>query len=135
MTDKQELFSIEYMKDFNATQAAKRAGYSEKTAYSIGYELLKKPEIRKRMQELIDNEIGVTEKIVAQNIRFWEKMRDDKELNENARLKASEMLGRYKAMFIDKTELDVSGNISNETLTPEERKKEIEKLEKKLGRK
>lgn len=33
--------------DCNATQAAIRAGYSEKTAYSIGDENLKKPEIKK----------------------------------------------------------------------------------------
>ncbi|MGE0936419.1 terminase small subunit [Yersinia enterocolitica] len=32
LTDKQELFAREYLKDLNATQAAIRAGYSEKTA-------------------------------------------------------------------------------------------------------
>jgi hypothetical protein len=45
-TDKQAAFSREYPKDFCATQAAIRAGYSEATAYSIGSELLKKPEVR-----------------------------------------------------------------------------------------
>lgn len=33
------------MVDHNATQAAIRAGYSEHTAYSIGHELLKQPEV------------------------------------------------------------------------------------------
>jgi phage terminase small subunit len=42
---KQKAFVREYAIDHNATQAAKRAGYSEKTAYSIGQENLKKPEI------------------------------------------------------------------------------------------
>lgn len=37
--------------DLNATEAAKRAGYSEKTAYSIGFENLKKPEIQEAIQE------------------------------------------------------------------------------------
>ncbi|ENG5503925.1 terminase small subunit, partial [Yersinia enterocolitica] len=32
LTPKQELFCREYLKDLNATQAAIRAGYSEKTA-------------------------------------------------------------------------------------------------------
>ncbi|WP_198585325.1 terminase small subunit, partial [Escherichia coli] len=32
LTDKQELFAREYLKDLNGTQAAIRAGYSEKTA-------------------------------------------------------------------------------------------------------
>lgn len=45
MTPKQERFVAEYLIDLNATQAAIRAGYSEKTAYSIGHELLKKPEV------------------------------------------------------------------------------------------
>lgn len=46
MTPKQILFCEEYLKDFNATQAAIRAGYSKETAYSIGWENLRKPEIR-----------------------------------------------------------------------------------------
>lgn len=54
LTDKQDLFCLEYLKDLNATQAAKRAGYSEKTAYSIGSELLKKPEILTRIKEAMD---------------------------------------------------------------------------------
>lgn len=49
---KQERFCQEYMVDLNATQAAIRAGYSEKTSYSIGQENLKKPEIADRIAEL-----------------------------------------------------------------------------------
>ncbi len=48
MTQKQELFVAEYLNNgFNATQAAKDAGYSATSAYSIGNENLSKPEIRK----------------------------------------------------------------------------------------
>lgn len=46
MTKKQKRFVDEYLIDLNITQAAIRAGYSPKTAYSIGSENLKKPEIR-----------------------------------------------------------------------------------------
>lgn len=42
-THKQVRFVEEYLVDLNATQAAKRAGYSEKTASVIGVENLKKP--------------------------------------------------------------------------------------------
>ena len=42
MTAKQKRFCDEYLTDLNATQAAIRSGYSEKTAYSIGNENLKK---------------------------------------------------------------------------------------------
>lgn len=51
MTKKQKLFVEEYLIDLNATQAAIRAGYSSETAYSIGSENLKKPEIRARIDK------------------------------------------------------------------------------------
>jgi len=51
MKDKQKRFCNEYLIDLNATQAAIRAGYSKKTAYSIGGELLKKPEIQEYLSK------------------------------------------------------------------------------------
>lgn len=51
MTPKQALFVAEYRKDLNATQAAIRAGYSPRTAYSVGQENLTKPEIAKALAE------------------------------------------------------------------------------------
>ena len=48
---KQADFIAEYLKDGNATQAAIRAGYSPKTAYSIGEENLRKPEIAGRLAQ------------------------------------------------------------------------------------
>ena len=49
MTPKQQRFIDEYLIDLNATQAAIRAGYSEKTAYSMGSRLLKNVEIQARL--------------------------------------------------------------------------------------
>lgn len=51
LTLKQKRFVEEYLIDLNATAAAKRAGYSQKTAYSIGQENLKKTEIQSAIQE------------------------------------------------------------------------------------
>lgn len=42
LTPKQQRFVEEYLIDLNATQAAVRAGYSEKTSEVIGHQLLKK---------------------------------------------------------------------------------------------
>ncbi len=50
MRPKQQRFVEEYLVDLNATQAAIRAGYSEKTAGQIGDENLKKPEIKEAIQ-------------------------------------------------------------------------------------
>lgn len=52
LTDKQEFFCREYLLDLNATQAAIRAGYSEKSAQAIGTENLSKPLIQQRIQTL-----------------------------------------------------------------------------------
>lgn len=46
VTTQQQVFINEYLKVFNATEAAKRAGYSDKTAYSSGQRLLKVVEIK-----------------------------------------------------------------------------------------
>ena len=55
LTDKQKRFIEEYLIDLNATQAAIRAGYSERTAYSIGEENLKKPGIKRAIDEAQSN--------------------------------------------------------------------------------
>lgn len=51
LTDKQRRFCEEYVLDWNATQAAIRAGYSEKTAHAIGQENLRKPIIKSFIDE------------------------------------------------------------------------------------
>lgn len=51
-TDKQKMFCREYHIDLNATQAAIRAGNSEKTANRTASENLSKPDIQIRISEL-----------------------------------------------------------------------------------
>lgn len=93
LNTRQKLFCKEYLKDFNATQAAVRAGYSKKTAYSIGNENLKKPEIQQYIQEqsnkrldkvdvdvdyIIENIIEVTERCMQKSgVEYFDKI--DKE--------------------------------------------------------
>jgi hypothetical protein len=48
---RQRAFVDEYIVDMNATQAAIRAGYSQKTAGSVGHEILNKPEIAAAIAE------------------------------------------------------------------------------------
>ena len=61
MTAKQMRFCDEYLIDLNATQAAIRAGYSEKTATVIGSENLTKPYIR----EYIDKRLAEKEEALV----------------------------------------------------------------------
>lgn len=55
LTRKQQRFVDEYLLDLNASQAAIRTGYSEKTAGAIGFELLKKPEISEAIETAMAN--------------------------------------------------------------------------------
>lgn len=52
LNEKQEEFCQQFIIDLNCTQAAIRAGYSQKTAHSIGSELLNKLEIQNRITSL-----------------------------------------------------------------------------------
>ncbi len=52
MTPKQQRFACEYLIDLNATQAATRAGYSEKTAPQQGGRLLKNVQVAEAIKEV-----------------------------------------------------------------------------------
>lgn len=58
LSPKQKLFAQNYAKSKNATQAAIDAGYSKKTAKSIGSENLTKPAIQEYLNELYSEAIG-----------------------------------------------------------------------------
>lgn len=57
-TAKQQLFIQHYAQTLNATEAAKRAGYSENSARCTGWENLQKPDIKKAIQEEIENQLA-----------------------------------------------------------------------------
>lgn len=50
-TDKERLFGHEYLVDQNKTAAAIRAGYSERTAASIGHQVYNKPHVKAWIEE------------------------------------------------------------------------------------
>lgn len=54
LTKKQQLFIDYYLRSFNASEAARKAGYSEKTAYAMGWENLRKPEIKAAINARLD---------------------------------------------------------------------------------
>ena len=61
LTEKQKKFCEEYVVDFNGTQAAIRAGYSEKTSNVTSSENLAKPNIQSYIQKLIKDREKRTE--------------------------------------------------------------------------
>lgn len=130
MTKKQKRFCDEYLIDCNATQAAIRAGYSEKTAYSIGVENLKKPEIKsyieQELERIRDNNIADAAEVMKYltSVLRGESLaeivvvegdgdgcssarRINKAPDEKERLKAAELLGKRYSLFKDNMTLEI----------------------------
>ncbi|ENE9916043.1 terminase small subunit, partial [Yersinia enterocolitica] len=77
LTDKQELFAREYLKDLNATQAAIRAGYSEKTAQVQSSRLLSNVMVQQRVSELAaerNSRVGIdADYVLRQAVKLHER--------------------------------------------------------------
>ena len=75
MTEKQKRFCDYYIETLNATEAAKRAGYSKKTAYIIGAENLKKPQIKEciddRLSELESKRVANAQEVLEYITAFF----------------------------------------------------------------
>ena len=107
LNHKQQLFMLEYQKCLNATKAAKAAGYSPKTAGSIGFELLKKPEIQQALQHGLQERSNSLIAGVSRIQEFWTQTMDDSDADLKHRLRASELLAKSLGMFIEQSKVEV----------------------------
>jgi phage terminase small subunit len=107
LTAKQQAFAAAYCGD--ATEAAIKAGYQKKTAYSAGHRLLKNPEIAKIIREREQRKINPLVASRVDRQAFWTKVMNDEGEPMRERLKASELLGRSEGDFLDK--VAVSGSV------------------------
>jgi phage terminase small subunit len=131
LNEKQQRFADEYLIDLNATKAAIRSGYSEKTAKQQGSRLLSNVDIKayidarmaEKKQELIADQDEVltyltnvlrgksqSEIVVVESIGDFmsEARRIKKAPDEKERLKAAELLGKRYNLFSDKMKVDVA---------------------------
>ena len=121
MNARQKRFCDEYLIDCNAKQAAIRAGYSPKTAYSIGNENLNKPELKAYIDEQLEKihsaKIADAEEVmkyltsvmrgehteqVLKLIGEGVQTVTDIDVSAKARLKAAELIGKRYGLFTDK---------------------------------
>jgi len=106
LTPKQKAFCEEYLLDLNATQAAARAGYSEKTSNEQGARLLANVSVKKYIDELKESRserTQITSDYVLSGIKeTTEQAR--KEDNLTASFKGYELLGKHLKLFTDKIE-------------------------------
>jgi len=100
LTPKQKRFCEEFLVDLNATQAAIRAKYSKKSAYSIGEENLKKPKIRNYMRELLTLRCIRTQVTSDKVIEELRKVAfAKKDIKTRDRLKALDILAKHVGLF------------------------------------
>jgi phage terminase small subunit len=130
MTAKQKRFCDEYLIDLNATQAAIRAGYSEKTAGVIATENLQKPIIQNYISERMskkESELIATQDEVLQFLTevMRGKKKDEKIIttadgecvvrqvaNQSNQIKAAELLGKRYGIYTDRLETDVDMDLN-----------------------
>ena len=93
LKERQEKFCQAYLISRNATSAAKEAGYSERSAYNQGYELLKRPEIQRRLEEL-EEEYSTDVDVVSELEKQYEQAKTNG--NGQTALKALELLSRVR---------------------------------------
>lgn len=112
LTPKQALFVLEYLKDLNATEAAKRAGFSAKTAYAQGPELLKTPHVAAEIERAKRERDERTQVKLDQVIRELARVgfSDVRALfNENGTMKKPHELTGDQAAAIAAIEVDEIG--------------------------
>lgn len=113
LTPKQIKFCKEYLANGqNATEAARAAGYSPKTAYSIGAENLTKPEIQEYIQVHAAENAAKFDYSLAQHIQDLDEVAAlaRKTADYRTVLKARELKGRVCGHYTEKHE--VTGDIS-----------------------
>ena len=100
MNEKQRRFAEYYAANPNATEAARAAGYSDRTARSQGQRLLTNADIQEYIKEL-QEEIAAERIATMTDVKiFWSDTMNDKGLKRSDRLKASELLAKSAGAFL-----------------------------------
>lgn len=118
LTAKQATFVREYLVDLNATQAAIRAGYSEKTACEQASRLLANVKVSEAVQDAMNERakrVEIDADYVLSGIKeIVERCKGDGEdFNPNAALKGKELLGKHLKLFTDKIEHTVDTDLAS----------------------
>ena len=90
----------------NATEAALKAGYSPKTAYSQGQRMLKNVEVKAAIaaRQAPNSAARIADRQERQS--FWTQVMRDPDEDMRNRLKAAELLGKSECDFVEKVELN-----------------------------
>ena len=99
LTEKQKAFCREYVVDLNATRAAIRAGYSQKTARQIATENLSKPAIQEAIKVLQDERAERTQVDADFVVERLRAIADQWQKNPSAATRALGLLGKHIGLW------------------------------------
>ncbi|MBQ6606491.1 MAG: terminase small subunit [Firmicutes bacterium] len=100
MNERQRRFCELYAAGPNASEAARGAGYSEKTARAQGARLLTNADIVDYIQQLQEALAAARVATITQAKAFWSDIMNDPSSRTADRLKASELLARAAGAFL-----------------------------------
>lgn len=96
----------------NATAAAISAGYSDKTAAQAGSRLLKNVKIKQYLQELANDANRKQIITIEKRQEILSKVALDEDADDNARIRAIDVLNKMDGIYIQKLEVNVTGNLA-----------------------
>lgn len=109
MNHKRKIFISEYARSGNATEAAKKAGYSDRSAYSTGQRLLKNAEIVKEISKIQNEALENAEMSVTEVVNLVKGIATSGK-SETVRLRAMDMLLKYLGAYNDDMKLILKMN-------------------------
>lgn len=152
LNKKQKIFTEEYLKDLNGAAAARRAGYSEKSARDKAHRLLTESKVREEIQKNMDDRsqrvkidadyvLSTIKDTVercrqAEPVMEWDPIEKtmvptgEWKFDANAVLKGCDMLGKHIKLWGDAPKVDLNINLS--TVSDDELDERIKQLEARL---
>ena len=108
LTPVQRKFVEEYLKDPSDNGAAYQRASGSQNKKSCGVQaskLMKLPKIQEAIQKAAEDTLGERKVAILKNVDFWLSIRDNEDNRTADRMKASENLGKYMQMFVEKKEV------------------------------
>ncbi len=142
---KQRLFAHEYSVDLNGTQAAKRAGYSEKTAYAIAEKLLRNAEITQTVERVLEERRKASEITAERLLKDCEEIKEkclqrepvldhdgeptgEWKFDSRGALMAVQLQGKLQGLFVERQKVELTvEKIPDEVLIQEAQRRLNEK--------
>jgi len=119
LTAKQEQFIVEFLKDRNPTDAARRSGYSPANAKSAAIQNMRNELIRKKIADATQSASdasGVSAEFVLRELR---KVAEQEDVAQSTKVRALELIAKHLGMLEDRL------TVKTDSLSPDQRAERV----------